>query len=82
VKPYKAVVCWEDAYHRTTDGVAYPPEDFAEAYNPHIVDTLGWVVVDTPHVIAVSMFSLRGSGGFRNALYIPRGMVSKISRLK
>lgn len=82
MRPYRGTVVWEDAYHKSTDGFPYSPEEFAEIYNPHVVETGGWVVFADDKVVVVSMFKMRNANTFRNAMYIPRGMVQSIKRIK
>ena len=75
------MVTWEDAYHHETGG-AEDPGDWHYAYSPRVVESVGWVLRADKKVVALSSWKMCNDDSYRNAMYIPRGMVRKVRRIK
>jgi hypothetical protein len=79
-KPYLAQVTWEDAYHHET-GAAEEIEEWQNSYSARVVNSVGWVLRSDKEVIILSAWQMANDDTYRNAMFIPRGMVRKIKRL-
>lgn len=78
MKPYLAVVTWEDAWRRTGD----LPEG---GYAPYLVESVGWITQLDEKVCMLACWRTTEQNAwaekFNDFQAIPRGMVRKIQKL-
>lgn len=86
-KPYLAKVTWEDASSSDQAGYTYTQKEWADKYDPFIVESVGFILqLDKKIVILSAWRTLKNTrqseDEFRGCMRIPRGMVRKIRRIR
>jgi hypothetical protein len=86
MKPYLALVTWEDASSANCAGYCYTQKEYSDLYEPYLIDSVGFILRADKNIVILSNWRTRPAFNhdedFRGCTRIPRGMVRSIKRLK
>jgi hypothetical protein len=75
MEPKLVAVTWNDAHQSGAE-----PFDVDEFHKPWVYTSVGWLVKND--AAGVTVAACKGDDEFDRALFVPRGMVVKVRRLK